>query len=350
MSDYSPTQSLGVCLTRRDVGTEAGPATWDDVASVASRLPLTEACFLLSLVAQFAAHPLGLIAAQPDIIPLVKPPSLRAAVAARLRRKDKAALVHPIQLVAAWRELALHGSPTAEGSFDDPEVRELFWEWLMMITEAFAEDEARRLGHAAPSITGDFALSIMATGSYLSSRDAPGLLLARHYELLDRTLQSPEARASDNWVDVEREIEQQVGCHWRTLYAIGCALALPGVAASRPDIARRWAAINPDTFFPPTVDRETLRRIVEQISSDLPQLRARYEQLSPGQPGMPDPLPLQERPFIQLPDGRYCPSIPQLMVERFTLGTYYLVWDKWKKQTGRPRNRFTTFWGELLER
>jgi hypothetical protein len=62
----------------------------------------------------------------------------------------------------------------------------------------------------------------------------------------------------------------------------------------------------------------------------------------------PDPLPLQERPLIHL-DGNYYVSFPQFVVERFTLGTYHLLWNAWKNRTERPRNRFTAFWGDLLE-
>ncbi len=350
MAGYSAMQSFAVCLARHDVGIEAGPATWDEVAGVASRLPLTDACFGLSLVSQFAAHPKGLMAAQTDVAALLEPTALQAAVRQRLKGPAKTALIFPMQLVAAWRELALHGNPTAEGSFGDPATAELFWQWLMMITEALAEDEAKRLEHAEPSITGDFALSITATGSYLSARDTPGLLVARHYELLDRTLQSPEIRKSDNWVDLEADIGNLVGCDWRTFHAIGCAMALPAVAGRSPDDLQRWAAIVPDSFFPPSVDRDLMWRVVRQVSSDLPLLRARYEELGTDVHGLPDPLPLQELPLIDLRDGRFCPSIPQFLVERFTLGMYHLLWNAWRERTGKPRNQFTAFWGELLER
>ncbi len=93
-----------------------------------------------------------------------------------------------------------------------------------------------------------------------------------------------------------------------------------------------------------------LHQVVEQMSCDLAWLRARYEKLDAKAPAVPDPLPLQERPLISLDDGHYCPAIPQLLVERFTLGTYHALWNAWREKTGQPRNQFTTFWGEILER
>ena len=350
MRDYSPTQSASVALHRRDVGVDAGPATWDDVASVTSGLPLPETCSYLSGVARLAANPVGLIAAQTDIVACVEPARLQLAVTARLQRQDKAALVHPSQLVAAWRELALHGCQTAGGSFDDPGVRELFWHWLMMITEALAEGEARGLEGAEPSITGDFAQSLMATASYLTSRDIPALLMARHYELLDHTLQLPGIRESDNWVDIEAEVEHLVGCNRRTYHAIGNVLGAAAIADQSSASAQRVAMemSSPDTFPAPAIDRAVLRRIFDDISVTLPQLAAKYQEMEREKAWLPDPLPLQERPLVSLQDGSYCPSLPQFVVERFTLGMYHLLFNS--RAGPKEQGRFKAFWGELLER
>jgi len=358
MTDYSPTQSVfGPMLRRCDVGIDAGSATWDDVAGVTVRLPLTQTCRCLSSLAELAAHPEGLIRAQADIVRWVEPTSLRAAVAARLQSDHGTGLVWPPQLVAAWRELALHGSPATDGSFDDLVIRELFWQWLMMITEALGSEEegrldkARRLADGEPSLTSDFAQSLTATGSYLTSRDRPQLLMARHYELLDRTLQSAEIRASGNWVDLGAEIEQLVGCQWRTYHAIGCILGMVALAPKGDTAVESLAvqASSPDTFPAPALDRAMLRQIFEEISFDLPQLRTRYEKLGLTDEWRPDPLPLQERPLVHLPDGSYRVSLPQFVVERFTVGVYYDLWNAWKAETGQPSNQFTAFWGELLE-
>jgi len=299
MTEYSLTQSALVTLHRRDLGIDAGPATWDEVAAVTSRIPLAQTCLCLSRVAQLAAHPEGLIRGQTDIVPWVEPACLRPAVAARLRSGHKTALVHPSQLVGAWREMALHGSPTAAGSFDDLATRELFWQWLMMITEALGSEEGRRLEEATrlaggdPSITSDFAQSLAATASYLASRDRPQLLMARHYELFDRALQSSQVRESGNWIDLEAEIERLVGCDWRTYHAIGTTLGGAVIAAPHLKRAEQLAtqASSPDTFPAPAVDRAVLRRIFEDISSDLPQLRARYQGVSQEGEWRPDPLP-----------------------------------------------------------
>ena len=350
MAEYSPMQNIGTYVTRRDAGIEVGPATWDDVAAATSRLPLSDTCFCLSLVAQSAASPRGLVEVQRDIASLVEPPEIRMRLMERLKRPPKTVLAHPIQFVAAWRELAFHASVDTAGSFEDPAIRELFWRWLMMISEAIGEDELRRRLPGMTEITGDSALSLVSTASYLTSRGIPGLFMARHFELLDRTLQSPELKSSPNWIDVAEELESHIGCDWRTFIAIGCALAFPSLGDHPVDQPRKWAAINPDTFFPPGVEREVLHRVVDQMSCDLPWLRARYEELDAGACAPPDPLPLQERPLISLRDGRYCPAIPRLLVERFTLGTYHTLWNAWRERTGQPRNQFTTFWGELLER
>ncbi len=349
MAEYSPMQNIGAWVTRRDAGLDVGPATWDEVAETTSRLPLRDTCFYLSLVAQLAASPRGLVEVQHDIASLVEPPEIRTTLMERLKRPPKTVLAHPVQFVAAWRELASHASVDTAGSFEDPAMRELFWQWLMMMSEAIGEDESRRLLAGMTEMTGDSALSLVSTASYLTSRDIPGLLVARHFELLDRTLRSPELERSRNRIDVVRELQNQIGCDWRTFHAIGCALAFPSIVDQPVDQPRKWAAINPDTFFPPGVDRDVLHLVVERMSCDLPWLRARYEELEAEACAPPDPLPIQERPLISLRDGRYCPAIPRLLVESFTLGTYHALWNAWRERTGQPRNQFTTFWGELLE-
>ncbi len=229
MAEYSPMTNIATWVTRRDVGIDVGPATWEEVAATTSRLPLSDACFYLSLVAQFAASPRGLVEIQLDIASLVEPSEVRATLMKRLRRPPTTVLAHPVQLVAAWRELAFHASADTEASFNDPAARELFWQWLMMISEAIGEDEARRLLPGMTDITGDSALSLVSTASYLTSREPPGLLLARHFELLDSTAQREKLKSSPNWIDITKELESHIGCDWRTFYAVGCALAFPSI-------------------------------------------------------------------------------------------------------------------------
>ena len=59
------------------------------------------------------------------------------------------------------------------------------------------------------------------------------------------------------------------------------------------------------------------------------------------------PIALQERPLVRLPDGSYCVSLPQFVVERFTSGLYHLLWNS--RKGAAQRGRFKAFWGELLE-
>jgi len=119
-----------------------------------------------------------------------------AALATRAVQK----LIGAAEVVAAWRELALRGSDAANTSLDDPEMVKLFWDWLLMISEAMERHESKGFIPAPDAIDDDTVLSVASTGSYLTSRDAPMLYIARHFELLDRTVHRTAVRGSGSWL------------------------------------------------------------------------------------------------------------------------------------------------------
>jgi len=280
---------------------------------------------------------------------MVEPTAVRQAIARRRQQPPPALLVHPLQIIAAWREIALHGSVTRDSSLDKSDSKALFWEWLIMISEAIGKDVAAVLVPQMTGLASAGAVSLVVTQSYLTSGDSPRVLMARHFELLDRTIQRPEVRDSSSWLDIESDIRREIGCDWRTFMSIGAVLALTGLGSGCYEEKCAWALVDPDVVFAGRVDRATLDPLISQVSCDLAWLRAHFDAAGSIGAIMPDALPLQERPLIRMPSRGYCVSMPQLVAERFTIGVYHTLFNAWRQRTGRPRNRFTTFWGNLLE-
>ena len=86
------------------------------------------------------------------------------------------------------------------------------------------------------------------------------------------------------------------------------------------------------------------------MACDLGWLRERHRGLGIEATIPIEPRPFQERPLLRFPGGSFCPMMPQFVAEWSTLGLYYRLFEAWRAGSGgNPRNRFTTFWGEVIE-
>ena len=234
--------SARVAITRRDLGLADTLASWGDVAELTPQLPLYETCLMLSVLAQVAT-PHNLDAAQSELLPLIEPPTLRSRVGALLQQPGRM-FFHPYQVLAGWRELVLHGRDDDGSSYEDFAKVGLFWQWLLRIADALAQDEASRYDPNDTDIVGDAMLSILTTSGNLFDRDEPWKLLARHYELLDATVQQA----------FRRELKVVAGPRVRDrILRRRCRLAFaardrwmavaPGGRSTTPDLSqRRWMA------------------------------------------------------------------------------------------------------------
>jgi len=347
MGQPSPMYGSVIALSRRDVGIDAEPAGWEEVARVTSELPLEATCAMLSAVAQIAAPP-HFVEGQNDLLSMVEPAAVRPEMARQLSSQSRV-LVHPSQVMAAWRELAFRGNAQIRESCPDAVSRSVLWQWLMMITEALARDEIDRhhpSEHA--ELTEDSILSLACTASHLVARDWPHLLLARHFHLLDATLARGDVSASSNYIDIPAEVKCYTGLDWRLLLAVGAICANPGLNSREPNWLRRPWTFDPTRASPPFGDPAKVQAAIDYLSCDLDWLRRRHEELCIERAWPVDPLPFQEKPVLRLPSGRYCPLAPQFVAERVTTGVYHVLFNVWKERCSRPDNRFTTFWGELM--
>jgi len=339
-------------VTREEAGIVAPPADWGEVAAVARELPVSQAALCLSLIGLVLYSVRDREAAQRSVLSMVRSAKVRDAIGGCLGTGDSVlALAEPSQIVAAWRELAF-AARLDDPRIADPSVAEArFWQWLMMISEAIEGDMRSKIPRRV-GLTSDEALSVIAAGSHVETRDLPNSLLARTYEVLNRTATQLAVSKRGMQIDLSDEIARAEGFDWRDLLAMAMSVVSrvdPG-SNDANESTEPFDGLEPNEFFPNGFDRGEAQRFIELMSGTLTDLRRAYEDLGSRHTYPPDWLPLARRPLIRLPNGRYCVTLPQFVFERFSLtGIYHVLAGTWRKRTGKATNAFTHSWGRLLE-
>mgnify|MGYP007016526479 CR=1 FL=1 len=157
----------------------------------------------------------------------------------------------------------------------------------------------------------------------------------------------PNIVGSPNYIDVEAELTELLGigplAYLSLLVGVYSSLVAPEHPPAHIEIA--WEQWQKTALTEREFEVSLNRAAID--AEGIAERFAETERLAGGTPL--NILPFAEKPLLRLPDGTYiCPSI-RLLVQHVRDGLYHLLWNTYRDRAGRPDNRFTRFWGELVE-
>ena len=200
--------------------------------------------------------------------------------------------------------------------------------------------------------------SVALKGYSLPPREHPGMLIGRYSELLGRLVAPANRGDFNNWVDIQKVIEDQMGVQLDTFKAILFALQASTIDGS-PESGDGWVLpqlvrMNPEEFFASALlPKEAVDRVLKLVSTSPDQIREEHRSQYGDKIGNPNDLLIFLRyPALTLPDGRLAAVSGQLLIQRYTNGLYWDIHDVLPndKNTEPNRGRFQEFFGELHER
>jgi hypothetical protein len=152
---------------------------------------------------------------------------------------------------------------------------------------------------------------------------------------------------SPDYIDLQDELERVLGIS--PLAYLSVLVQLYGRLLRLPK-AELCVLVEPSHWTDTRLSPEEVARCVDLASTDLSGLARRFretEQIAGS--GVFNVLPFCEKPLLRLPQGAYtCPSM-RLLTEHIFDQFYHRLWRSYRAADGRPDNRFTRYWGQLIE-
>jgi hypothetical protein len=197
----------------------------------------------------------------------------------------------------------------------------------------------------------------LTRNSLLMHRGMPDRLLARYGRLFFTLAANESGSASKDRIDIPAVFRDATGLDLQKLFSLGISLLAVFAPASRLNFDEDSPTghvdnfvFNYEQFFKDVnVSADELELLKKYFSITVQEARTRFqERRNPAKAFEYDVQPFIEKPILDLPNGFSIVSSFSFLIERFTIGVFWTLFDHLKTGENTPGN-FEKYWGNLCQ-